>query len=68
MKIGNNNTKRNETCKGCGGTGQISFFKGVSRFLISCEECPECSGLGYTSKSEGGAEEPIKLSTTKRSK
>jgi len=34
-------------CPGCGGSGQVSFFKGVSRFLISSEECPECSGLGY---------------------
>lgn len=36
-----------EPCPGCGGSGQISFFKGVSRFLLSCEECPECAGLGF---------------------
>jgi ssDNA-binding Zn-finger/Zn-ribbon topoisomerase 1 len=35
-----------EDCPGCGGTGQVSYFKGVSRFLLSCEECPECAGLG----------------------
>ncbi|MEN8141659.1 MAG: hypothetical protein ABFR97_10595 [Thermodesulfobacteriota bacterium] len=34
-------------CPSCGGSGQISFFKGESRFLLSSEECPECSGLGY---------------------
>jgi DnaJ-class molecular chaperone len=34
-------------CESCGGSGQISYFKGVSRFLLSTEECPECSGLGY---------------------
>jgi DnaJ-class molecular chaperone len=34
-------------CESCGGSGQISYFKGVSRFLLSSEECPECSGLGY---------------------
>jgi len=34
-------------CASCDGSGQISYFKGVSRFLISTEECPECSGLGY---------------------
>ncbi|MEN8258127.1 MAG: hypothetical protein ABFS09_09740 [Thermodesulfobacteriota bacterium] len=36
-----------KTCAACGGSGQISFFKGVSRFLISWEECPECGGLGF---------------------
>lgn len=36
-----------EVCPGCGGSGQISYFKGVSRFLLSCEECPECAGLGF---------------------
>lgn len=35
-----------ETCKSCGGTGQISYFQGVSRFLLTTEECPECAGLG----------------------
>ena len=36
-----------EPCPGCGGSGQISYFKGVSRFLLSWEECPECAGLGF---------------------
>jgi DnaJ-class molecular chaperone len=36
-----------KTCEICSGTGQISFFKGVSRFLLSREECPECCGTGY---------------------
>lgn len=34
-------------CEYCGGSGQVSFFKGVSRFLLSTEECPDCAGLGY---------------------
>lgn len=34
-------------CPTCGGTGQISFFKGESRFLLTDEECPACCGLGY---------------------
>lgn len=34
-------------CQSCGGTGQIRFFQGVSRFLLTEEECPECAGLGY---------------------
>ncbi len=29
MKMGND-MKQNETCKGCGGSGQTSYFKGVS--------------------------------------
>ncbi len=36
-----------ESCKVCNGSGQLSYFKGESRFLLSWEECPECSGLGY---------------------
>ena len=31
-----------KVCDICGGTGQVSYFKGVSRFLLSHEECPEC--------------------------
>ena len=34
-------------CESCDGSGQMSYFQGVSRFLLSMEECPECSGLGY---------------------
>lgn len=34
-------------CQICNGSGQLSSFKGVSRFLLSWEECPECGGLGY---------------------
>jgi DnaJ-class molecular chaperone len=34
-------------CQMCNGSGQLSLFKGVSRFLLSWEECPECGGLGY---------------------
>ena len=36
-----------KVCEFCSGSGQISYFKGVSRFLLSTEECPECAGLGY---------------------
>jgi DnaJ-class molecular chaperone len=35
-------------CDTCGGSGQISYFKGVSRFLLSVEECDACNGIGYT--------------------
>ena len=36
-----------QPCPACSGSGQIRYFQGVSRFLLSCEECPECTGLGY---------------------
>ncbi len=36
-----------EKCDPCAGTGQVSFFKGESRFLLSTEECPYCLGFGY---------------------
>lgn len=47
-------------CESCGGTGQISYFKGVSRFLLSCEECPECGGLGYIFSPDEKAEKEEK--------
>lgn len=34
-------------CPLCNGSGQFSTFKGVSRFLLTWEECPQCAGLGY---------------------
>jgi DnaJ-class molecular chaperone len=39
--------EQKKTCDVCGGSGQISFFQGVSRFLLSTEECQECAGTGY---------------------
>ena len=39
--------EKKKICDICGGTGQISFFKGASRFLLSSEECEECAGTGY---------------------
>jgi DnaJ-class molecular chaperone len=38
--------EQKKICDVCGGIGQISFFKGVSRFLLSTEECSECAGTG----------------------
>jgi hypothetical protein len=34
-------------CNTCGGSGEIGFFQGESRFFITREECPACCGLGY---------------------
>ncbi len=44
-------------CQTCGGSGQISGFQGVSRFLLSWEECPECCGLGYVVAEDGITDE-----------
>jgi DnaJ-class molecular chaperone len=44
--------KNTTTCPGCGGSGQISFFQGESRFLLTMEECPECNGTGMLVRSE----------------
>jgi DnaJ-class molecular chaperone len=40
------------TCEHCGGTGQLSYFKGYSRFLLSQVDCPECCGTGYVDMNE----------------
>lgn len=44
--------KQRKVCAVCGGTGQISFFQGVSRFLLSNEECEVCAGTGYQFNSD----------------
>jgi DnaJ-class molecular chaperone len=41
------NTPKN-VCNTCGGSGEIGYFQGESRFFITREECPACCGLGYT--------------------
>ncbi len=45
-------------CPACGGSGQLSFFKGESRFLLSVEECPVCCGLGYVPEEKTGKPAP----------
>ncbi|WP_419174177.1 hypothetical protein [Desulfosediminicola sp.] len=41
------NNRKKKTCDGCGGSGQISFFRGVSRFVMDWDDCPDCLGTGY---------------------
>ena len=41
-------------CPACGGSGQLNFFKGESRFLLSVEECPACCGFGYVQEDAVG--------------
>jgi len=33
-------------CPLCNGIGEIPSFKGVSRFVLSRDECPACGGTG----------------------
>jgi len=39
--------QKKPVCPTCGGSGEIGFFRGESRFLLTREECPACFGLGY---------------------
>lgn len=40
-------TTPKKVCNTCGGSGEIGYFQGESRFFITREECPACCGLGY---------------------
>lgn len=37
-----------KSCEICEGSGQVCSFKGVSRFVLSWEDCPLCGGMGFT--------------------
>ena len=41
-------------CPGCNGTGQMTWFGGVSRFQFSYTDCPECNGVGFLDTERGG--------------
>ncbi len=43
-----------KTCEICEGSGQVSFFGGVSRFVITWEDCPQCCGAGFVELPEEG--------------
>ncbi|KGO33563.1 hypothetical protein JT06_13805 [Desulfobulbus sp. Tol-SR] len=45
-------------CPICNGCGQISSFKGVSRFPLTTEECPACGGTGLELDDELQKSEP----------
>lgn len=44
-------------CPACGGTGQISYFQGESRFLLTSEECPDCMGTGIEQEEKNPEQE-----------
>ena len=45
-------SEQKKTCNTCGGSGEIGFFQGESRFFITREECPACCGCGYVIEDE----------------
>lgn len=49
-------------CEFCAGSGQLTHFQGVSRFLLSWEECMECGGLGFVIVDEENIEQDKKES------
>ena len=53
--VGGNGTQR-PVCPNCGGTGNLSTFRGESRFMFTHEECPFCFGFGYVPEEENGSE------------
>lgn len=42
-----------KVCPTCGGSGEIGYFQGESRFFITREECPACNGFGYVLEEVG---------------
>jgi len=52
-----------KTCPTCGGTGEIGYFQGESRFLLTREECPACCGLGYVLEEDDSSEQDAEQST-----
>ena len=59
----NNQLKSNNPCPACGGSGQLSSFKGESRFLLTVEECPLCCGCGLLLDEEQDALQQKKKQT-----
>ena len=48
--------EKKQVCPNCGGTGNLSTFRGESRFMFTHEECPFCFGFGYVPEEEKPAE------------
>jgi DnaJ-class molecular chaperone len=36
-----------KVCEICQGSGQVCEFRGVSRFVLTWDDCPVCGGLGF---------------------
>jgi hypothetical protein len=57
-----------KVCESCGGSGQSSYFKGQSRFLLSHDDCPNCCGTGYVETSETTPDDPPDIANDEREK
>jgi len=55
-----------KTCDICNGSGQISFFQGVSRFLLTVDECPHCAGTGQQMEPDSTVEQQKSKGEEKR--
>lgn len=54
-------------CDICGGSGQLGVFRGLSRFVITWEECPECFGTGLKMDNSDQSEPPSESDTENNS-
>lgn len=61
-------TTANKTCEGCGGSGQIAFFRGVSRFVMDWDDCPDCLGTGYVQEQDDHSASPNNLEDSSKNK
>ncbi len=61
-------TEHKQTCNTCGGSGEIGFFQGESRFFITKEECPACYGFGYVIEDEESGKETGESAATSNGK
>lgn len=52
-------------CPTCGGSGEIGFFQGESRFFITREECPNCCGVGTVNEDDEPDPPPDNASDSK---
>lgn len=48
-------------CDVCAGTGQLCYFKGRSRFVMSYQECPVCCGTGLVDAAESPESDASKM-------
>lgn len=59
MQLPDISVENKPVCPTCGGSGEISFFQGESRFLLTREECPACCGLGYVLEDEAPSTDTV---------
>ncbi len=58
-----------KVCDICGGSGQTGSFQGVSRFVITWEECSECDGKGFIEEDcDSKSEQSLKIAAKKKNK